>query len=65
MPTVFNAANEVAVERFLRGDIRFLQIEEIIASVMEQHQVTGHPGLEEILAADHWARDMARRMFRP
>jgi 1-deoxy-D-xylulose-5-phosphate reductoisomerase len=64
MPTVFNAANEVAVERFLRGDIRFLQIEEIIASVMEQHQVTGHPGLEEILAADSWAKERASRMFR-
>lgn len=65
MPTVFSAANEVAVERFLQRDIEFLQIEDVIASVMEQHQVTPHPGLEEILAADHWARDMARRMFRP
>jgi len=65
MPTVFSAANEVAVDRFLHGDIRFLQIEDIIASVMEQHQVVEHPGLEEILAADHWAREMAARMFRP
>jgi len=64
MPTVFSAANEVAVDRFLRGDIKFLQIEDIIASVMEQHQAVGHPGLDEILAADRWARERAASLFR-
>ena len=37
MPTVFNAANERAVELFLHNKIRFLQIAEVIAAAMEEH----------------------------
>lgn len=54
--TVYNAANEVAVERFLSGAIRFLEIEQIIDSVINQHTVVSKPDLEEITAADAWAR---------
>lgn len=63
MPTVFNAANEIAVERFLQGQISFLQIEDIIAEVMNRHTVIARPELEEILSADEWARTEARRLF--
>jgi 1-deoxy-D-xylulose-5-phosphate reductoisomerase len=58
-PTVLNAANEVAVDSFLRGSIAFLEIEKIVRQTCEAHQGTSHPSLEEILAADQWARDQA------
>jgi len=64
MPTVYSAANEVAVERFLNGQIAFLQIERIIAETMDRHQLTSAPGLGDILEADNWAREEARQMFR-
>ncbi|UQZ87372.1 1-deoxy-D-xylulose 5-phosphate reductoisomerase [Paenibacillus konkukensis] len=58
--TVFNAANEVAVDRFLKGEISFLQIEDVIANVLNKHQIVMNPDLEEITAADAWAREAAR-----
>jgi 1-deoxy-D-xylulose-5-phosphate reductoisomerase len=61
MPTVLNAANEVAVARFLQGEVTFLQIEQIVESVCENHEVVHHPTLEAILAADAWARQAAAR----
>jgi 1-deoxy-D-xylulose-5-phosphate reductoisomerase len=57
--TVFNAANEAAVERFLKEEIDFLQIEEIIESALNLHQVISNPNLEEITTADAWAREVA------
>ncbi len=59
MPTVFNAANEAAVARFLRGEIAFLQIEEVIERALQHHVTVPHPSLEEILHADAWARAKA------
>lgn len=59
MPTVLNAANEVAVDRFLRSEISFLQIEEIIYHTLEQHQPAMNPGLAEIEEVDQWARQIA------
>ena len=61
LPTVLNAANEVAVSRFLAGEIPFLAIEDHIASVMAKHQVVLSPNLEEIIAADAWARRVAEQ----
>lgn len=49
MPCVFNAANELAVRRFLNGQIRFLEIAEFIEDQMQAHQVNLHPDLEEII----------------
>lgn len=49
MPTVFNAANERAVSKFLRGEIRFLDIYEIIQDCMEQHDSIPDPSVEQIL----------------
>ncbi len=48
MPTVFNAANGAAVEKFLHGEICFMDIYELIEKAMGQHQVIADPGLEEI-----------------
>ena len=53
MPTVFNAANELAVKKFLQEKIGFLDIYEIIAESMARHTVIQNPGLEEILAVEN------------
>jgi 1-deoxy-D-xylulose-5-phosphate reductoisomerase len=64
-PAVFNAANEVAVDRFLRGEIAFLHIEDIIAQVIDRHAVIDSPGLDAIEEADRWARRQAREWRLP
>ena len=56
LPAVLNAANEVAVDAFCEHKISFEQISRIVAQTMARHQVVTHPSLEEILAADAWAR---------
>lgn len=61
VPTVFNAANEVAVERFLNGEISFLAIESLIEDVLSRHTPQSNPDLEELFAVDRWAREIARR----
>ncbi len=55
-PTVFNAANEVAVARFLKGEIPFLAIEDTISEVLSRHDAVQSPDLATILEADGWAR---------
>ncbi|MBQ8029918.1 MAG: 1-deoxy-D-xylulose-5-phosphate reductoisomerase [Butyrivibrio sp.] len=52
MPTVFNAANEMAVKRFLKGDIKYLQIYEMIEKAMENHKVIENPDVSQILEAE-------------
>lgn len=61
-PTVFNAANEIAVSRFLQSEIEFLQIEAIIYDVLARHSTVTDPTLEEITTADIWAREEAKRL---
>ncbi len=53
---VLNAANEAAVEKFLRGDLRFLDITTACRAVLENHHYSPRPGLAELEAADRWAR---------
>ena len=53
MPTVFNAANELAVKMFLQEKIGFLDIYEIIGQSMERHHVTQNPDLDEILEVEN------------
>ncbi|ASA22226.1 1-deoxy-D-xylulose-5-phosphate reductoisomerase [Paenibacillus donghaensis] len=60
--TAFNAANEVAVARFLRHEIPFLRIEQIIAGVLEQHVNTSDPDLEQIEFCDSAARQIAAKL---
>jgi len=55
-----NAANEVAVNRYLRKEIRFSQVPEIISHVMAEHSVSDASSLEKIQAADAWAREKAQ-----
>lgn len=55
-PVVFNAANEAAVEEFLAGRIKFVNIIEIIENCLNRHNIKTTVSLEEVLEADAWAR---------
>ena len=61
MPAVLNAANEIVVESFLKGEVAFLDIPKIIHTVMEKHICISSPTLEEILECDRWAREYSRK----
>ncbi|MCD7709417.1 MAG: 1-deoxy-D-xylulose-5-phosphate reductoisomerase [Clostridiales bacterium] len=63
MPTVFNAANEMAVKMFLNGEIRFLQICDIIAEAMENCHFVENPDLNEILGTEQETYGFIRRKF--
>ena len=56
-PAALCAADEVAVNLFLSGRIRFLDIAPLVERALEQHCNVIHPGIEEITAADAWARE--------
>jgi len=61
LPAVFNAANEVAVESFCNRQITFDQISTVVTRTMDRHEVVAHPTLEQILAADTWARTASQQ----
>ncbi|MDH5696070.1 MAG: 1-deoxy-D-xylulose-5-phosphate reductoisomerase [Dehalococcoidia bacterium] len=56
-PTVLCAADEIAVELFLSQRIKFIDIAQLVERALEEHQAVSHPNLEEIMAADAWARE--------
>jgi 1-deoxy-D-xylulose-5-phosphate reductoisomerase len=60
MPAVLNAANEIAVDAFLRRNISFLDIPRIIQHVMDVHEVKALSTLDDAIKADQWARREAR-----
>lgn len=60
MPTVLNAANEIAVEQFLKKNISFLQIAELIEKTMNAYTVKYQYDIKDLLNADKWARDFAK-----
>jgi 1-deoxy-D-xylulose-5-phosphate reductoisomerase len=64
MPAAINGADEVLVERFLRREIPFTRIAEGLRLVLREHREFGgeEPGLEEVLAADRWGRERARKI---
>jgi len=61
MPCIMNGANEVAVEAFLKGQAGFLQIYDLIENAMDKANVEYNPSLEQLLAADQWARTITRQ----
>ncbi len=63
MPAVLNGANEIAVESFLKGNIGFLDIPDLIEKTMASHE--NHPidSIETVMEVDRWARDMARSIL--
>jgi 1-deoxy-D-xylulose-5-phosphate reductoisomerase len=58
---VLNAANEVAVERFLHGELRFNDIPRACRAVLEAHEFSAAPTLSELLRLDRWAREETTR----
>ncbi|MDP3920211.1 MAG: 1-deoxy-D-xylulose-5-phosphate reductoisomerase [Candidatus Omnitrophota bacterium] len=62
MPAVLNAANEVAAEAFLRGNISFTSIPKRNEKVMSRHRVIAKPRLRDLIEADSWARDYAESL---
>lgn len=62
MPCAMNAANEEVANAFLRGEVGFLEIPEIVQRTMDEH----HPvsaSIESILEIDAWARETARNLM--
>ncbi len=64
MPAVMNAANEVAVEAFLQGRLRFMDIVNVVGRAMELHRTLRGDTVEEVLESDAWARDTARSIIK-
>lgn len=62
LPAVLNAANEIAVAAFIEGKIRFDEISVLVENVMKEHIRVVKPTLEQLLAADQWAREKARSL---
>lgn len=62
---VMSAANEIAVNAFLNGKIRFTDIPKVINKVLQKHHALERPTLDEILALDHWAKKEARLFCYP
>jgi 1-deoxy-D-xylulose-5-phosphate reductoisomerase len=63
MPAVLNAANEVAVDSFLKGRIGFLEIPTLIEKTMEAHETFSIDAIEKVMVADNWARRMATELL--
>ena len=64
MPTVLNAANEVAVEAFLAQAIKFTQIADVVAKTLSQFSVSPADQLEAILATDQKSRVVAQSIIK-
>ena len=62
-PVVLNGANEVLVEMFLKGKIRFIDIQNILIKVMETHEPKYNLSIEGILEEDSRIRDDVRKMI--
>jgi len=62
-PAVLCGADEMAVEMFLSHRIGFVDIARCVERALEQHQAIANPTLEEILAADAWARDKVQQIM--
>jgi 1-deoxy-D-xylulose-5-phosphate reductoisomerase len=63
LPAVLSAADETAVAHFLTGGLKFTDIFKVVRKVMDKHKIVEKPTLEEIIAADVWAREEAERCF--
>ncbi|MBP1700412.1 MAG: dxr, partial [Deltaproteobacteria bacterium] len=63
MPATLNAANEVVVNAFLEGSLKFTEIPLFLQRVMEETEVKSIHTIEDILRADHWARERAKALL--
>ncbi len=60
-PAVLNAANEVAVGAFLEGALPFTSITQVVERVLDAHTPADDSTLEQVVAADGWARQEASK----
>lgn len=60
-PAVVNAANEAAVDLFLKGKIKFIEIAEIIEESLEAHKIVKNPEIEDLIEADRQTRDRIKK----
>ena len=63
LPAVLNAANEMAVQAFLKQRVPFVKIPEVIGKTMESHTVLTNPSFDDIIESDRWAREQARYLI--
>jgi 1-deoxy-D-xylulose-5-phosphate reductoisomerase len=63
MPAILNAANEVAVNAFLEGSLKFTEIPLFLQRVMGEHEVRSVHTVEDVLKADHWARERSKAIL--
>ncbi|HMA60002.1 MAG TPA: 1-deoxy-D-xylulose-5-phosphate reductoisomerase, partial [Halanaerobiales bacterium] len=61
-PVVLNAANEIAVNKFLNKKIKFVQIPKIIRETIEAHNKVDNPNIDEIIEIDKWARQFVKEV---
>jgi len=61
-PTAMNAANEIAVERFLNDEIRFVEIPEIIKQTVSAHRFIENVNISDVLRTDAWAREYSKNI---
>ena len=62
-PAVFNAANEQAVDAFLKGALNWVDIVDIDIAVVNEHEGVSAPSLDDVLAVDRWARARADELI--
>jgi 1-deoxy-D-xylulose-5-phosphate reductoisomerase len=63
MPAILNAANEIGVNAFLEGSLKFTEVPLLLKRVMEEHEVKLVHTVEDILKADHWARERSKAIL--
>ena len=59
-PAVLNAANEEAIQCFIQQKIKFNHITKLVENTLDRHHTVPNPDLDEILAADIWARNFVK-----
>ena len=63
-PTALCAADEIAVDLFLKEAVKFTDIARLAAGVMKEHQNIPHPALDDIMNTDRWASEKALELYR-
>jgi len=61
LPAVLSVADEIAVDRFLRGNIGFLDVPQLLEDMLNKHDRIENPSIDDIWAVDNWTREMAQR----
>jgi 1-deoxy-D-xylulose-5-phosphate reductoisomerase len=63
MPAVLNAANEISVHAYLKGDLKFSQIPKVVEAAMNAHQIQAVQTVDDVLKADQWAREKTKEIL--